>query len=388
MKPMHDESGNAHYITTKIGEDGQGLLYQTKNEGIILRDATGKDHDRLRYDDVKLLPVSEIKELILPGLYLRKPNVGYLMTVPADFVPLTRIIATDEDTAAFYKKTGGLKRRLSLLVEISRVLHKLHSLPCMYGGMSADRVFVSKDSDNNDARLLYSVKMTGFMPLAEENDTDPYIAGEARRGQGDIQSDAFAFGSLAYDLLTMKDTHSLPDGMGEVVKLLDRAKSAEAANRPKIIELFRAFLSQLDVLLTCQNCKYDFYYTANACPACKSKPPKMLRATIYDQVNQTRINRGFKIFEFSTNAQSFWCRHTDMVLLGDDAKSRIDCMVSLSGDKKLFFVLKNQMEKEISVNNKPLAPGQATAVPLPAKSIRISFDIYSSTRRYIDMVMA
>ena len=386
MEPMVDASGNKHYITERIASDGQGVLYATKNTDIIVRDAQGRKGDLKRYNYARILPLSDIENLLLPIDYLEAPHVGYVINIPKGYVPLTTMMNAGNDKAEdFYLKTGGFKRRLSILAEIAKVLIRLHALPLMYGSMAPGRIFISSRASDMGARLLYSVKMDFSMGFLEEMDADPYIAPEAQRGQGStIASDSYSFGALVYDLLTMQGTQNvLP---AEIKELLDKSQ-AEPPDRPKIIDFYRLFLQQLDFLLSCKSCLADYYYDNAACPKCGSPPPKTLKATIYDQVEENTIDRGVKILELGANRQCFWNYQTDNVLLDDALEPRIDCVLNVSGDRKLHLTFRNLMDKDININDKTVAAGQGTVVALPCELISIKFNLYAATQRCIDMVM-
>jgi len=383
METMTDEKGNIHSLKKLIGEDGQGKLYNTGNKGIILRDAREHENDRTIYNDVKLLPLEDITNIILPGHHLLE--TGYVVTIPEGYSPLTGIMPADEEDATkFYVETGGLKRRLAVLTELAKTLIKLHSLPCMYGSISPARIFIS--NEERGVFLLYSVKMTSTMPLTRDGDDEPYTAPEARAGLASLLSDVFSFGALAQDLLTHKGICPLPDTMDELTSLLGQAQSMTLAERPKLVHIYRLLCRQLDSLLTCQGCGADYHYTAPACPFCEGKPTKAIKATIYDQINETRIDRGVKIFEFSTTRQALFNHHTDLSLFGDEIEPRIECLINIS-DKKLHFILKNIMSKDIVVNDEVLPHEHAMAVPLPVPIIRVEFKLFATTTRKIDLVI-
>lgn len=365
-----DDKGNRHYINEKIGTDGQGDLYSTKNSDVLVRIASDNINQDL-YNNVELLPVSDIKNLLMPDAYLKEPNRGHTICIPPGYVTLDTL------------KAGGLKRRLNILINLSRTLTKLHALPVMYGSMSPSRILISSKPTVGEAYLLYSAKMDFFTRFTKDNDSDPYIAPEVKNGQGGtLASDSYTFGALAYDFLSQ--VGEIP----EMLKaLLDRCRLSPT-ERPKINELYRAFLAQLDLLLSCKKCQTDFNYESTECPNCQVPAPKMLRATIYDEIDEeTKIERGVKVLEFTANRQSFRNYHTDIVLLDDEFESRIDCLLNISADRKLHLVLKNLMDKEMIVNEKLVPGGTGVILALPCELIHISFPLYLATTRCIDMVM-
>jgi len=222
--------------------------------------------------------------------------------------------------------------------------------------------------------------------MTRNGDDEPYTAPEARAGLGSLLSDVYSFGALAQDLLTHSGACPLPETMDELAELLNKAKSSTLAQRPKLIHMYRHLCQQLDSLLTCQGCGGDFHYASASCPFCEGKPTKAIKATIYDQVNETRIDRGVKIFEFATTSQALFNHHTDLALFGDTIEPRIECLINIS-DKKLHFILKNLMEKDIMVNDESLPHEHAMAVPLPVPMIRVEFKLHAMTTRKIDLVI-
>ncbi|MCL2400194.1 MAG: hypothetical protein FWC91_10710 [Defluviitaleaceae bacterium] len=378
MEPMIDEKGNKHYITEMLGRDGQGTLFATKNSDIIIR-VTYKD---IPYDEYSFLSVIgdslDTESFVLPTDNLKEPNIGYVFNIPKDFVP----ISTLNDTI-------GIKRRLSILAELAKVLIKLHAIPIMYGSMSHLRVLISPQA-SNQVRLLYSGKMNFSMGFKEEKDADTYISPEAAKGKGSsLASDSYTFGALAYNILTLgKDPglHETTILTPELEQLFERAKG-DPAERPKMTEFYKGFLQQLDLMLTCKKCLFDFFYHVEACPKCAAPLPKMIKANIYDKIGNTTIPHSQKILEFATNRQCFYNYHTDNVIMNGKIEPTIDCVLKISGERKLNLIFKNLMDKEIFVDNNPVATGQGSVVALPSELIRISFKLHSTTERCIDMVM-
>ena len=385
MEKLIDERGNTHSLTMQLGKDGQGTLYATKNPTVVIRDSQDREGDRLLYDDVKLLPLSEVDNILLPDCCLRKPSVGYSLNIPEGFAPLSNIMSSDKNNESLYLKTGGVKRRLGLLVNLAKILAELHGLAVMYASMSPNRVFISNDNSSNLVYLLYSVKMSCFMSFKVDDDGDPYMAPEAKSGKGAcLAGDVYAYAALARDLLTDYETRPIiTDG----ISALFRQAFGSADKRPTIMDFYTLFTKTSDCLLTCQKCGTGFLSDAPKCPACSAAPPKMMEACIYDIISETRVDRGVKILEFAPGRQCFWNYHTESALLCETPKPAIDCAFNISADKKLHFIFKNLMDKPITLNEKTVAPGQSGAVALPAKKILISYKLCANTERFIEMAM-
>ena len=389
MESFIDEYGNTHYTDGQIGSDAEGVLYRTKGEGVLVCDAGAKAEYRQKYMDARLLPLESVENIIMPSVYLKEPSVGYVMLTPKDFSPLSEIMNTAHNKQEFYAKTGGLKRRVLLMAELAKTLHILHSLPCMYGSLSPFRLFITNDHDKSELLLLYSQNMTATMPFSSDAEADGYSAPESKKGMATILSDVYSFGKLAYDLITLEgNLGDIIDNTAHLADILALAVSDDPYKRPLMPDIYKNLLQLRDLLVSCQECRHDFVYVDRSCPFCKKRLPKILKAKIYDKVENREINRGHKVFELTPGVQQcFWNYHTDHVLFKDLVEPRIGCMAGLTTSKKLRFVIKNLMQKSINVNEKVLTPGQTDAIPLPGESINISFPLHAKIFRHIEMVI-
>ena len=388
MEYFIDEKGNRHYAAGKIASDEQGVFYRGKGAGIFICDSSAMHGHRQKYIDARLLPLESVENIIMPSTELKEPCVGYVMLVPGEYMTLSELMNHTQDKQEFYAKTGGLKRRVLLMAELAKTLHKLHSLPCMYGPVVPYRVFIPADMDKTDIFLLYSVNMTATMPFVAQEEPNKYTAPEAKNGASTIRSDVYSYGRLAHDLFTMEGT------FGETIKntpslqdVLTIAMSDDPYKRPVMPDLHKCFLRVCDMLVSCKNCKRDFFYLDNKCPFCSMRLPKILKAKIYDKVENKKVERGHKVFELNPGVQQcFWNYHTEHVLYRDSAEPRIGCMTGVSSSKKLHFIVKNLMNKNLKANGKLLAPGQTSAITLPCESINISFLLHATVYRHIEMV--
>ena len=366
METMVDQKGNTHYVKDKIGIDGQGTLYSTKNSGIIVRETVADDN----FENAAVLPLDELPNILTPAEYLKAPKNGYVIHLPEGVIPL--------------ENAGNLtlKRRLTILANMAKILIKLHSMPIIYGSLSPLRIFIEPKTD--EVYLLYSSKMDFCMRFTEENDADTYVAPEAQKGQGcTLLSDVYTLGSFTTDFLDLEKIELLE----ELKTLLDSTKK-EPENRPKMSELYKILFKQLDLLLTCKKCKDDFHYMAEKCPFCETPPPKMLKASIYDVIEENPVQRGLKILEFAAKRQCFFNYHTENILLDTQIFPTIDCILNITEGRRLNLIFKNLMPKTISINGKTVSNNQATIVQLPCEIIKIEFPLYSEITRHIDLVMS
>ena len=389
MKSFIDENGNKHYAKEQLASDKQGVLYLTRGEGVVICDASNSEEDNQKYIDAKLLPLESVENVIMPSLYLKEPSVGYVMLLPKDFSPLSDLLSPEENKQEFYTKTGGLKRRLLLMAELAKTFHILHSLPCMYGRLSPHRVFVPNDNDKTETLLLYSINMTATMPFSSEADANGYTAPESKNGMATIRSDVYSFSKLAYDVLTLNGAFSdIVDNSSHLADMLALAASDDPNSRPMMPDIYKSLLQLRDMLVSCQDCRRDFVYVGKRCPFCKKRLAKMLKAKIIDVVEDRKIERGNKMFELTPGVQQcFWSYHTEHILFRDSIEPSIGCMAGISSSKKLRFIIKNLMQKDLNVNEKILAPTETIAIPLPSGIINISFPLYSLVYRHIEMVI-
>ena len=388
MEYFIDENGNRHYTAGQIASDGQGVFYRAKGEGVFICDSSAIHGQKHKYIDAKLLPLESVENIIMPCAYLKEPYAGYIMLVPGDFSPLTEIMNHSHNKREFYAKTGGLKRRVLLMAELAKTLHMLHSVPCMYGPVMPHRMFIPTAANKTELFLLYSVNMTATMPFTAQEESNRYAAPEAKNGVATIHSDVYSFGRLAHDLFTMEGTFGETlDNSTRLRETLTLAMSDDPYRRPVMPDLHKCFLRVSDLLVSCKNCHRDFMYLDNKCPFCKKRLPKILKARIYDRVENKKVERGQKVFELYPGIQQcFWNYHTEHVLYRDSAEPRIGCMTGISSSKKLHFIVKNLMNKDLKANGKLLAPGQTSAITLPCESIKISFLLHAAVYRHIEMV--
>ena len=350
---MTDSKGNVHLITREIAADEQGTLLATNNTDIIIRETNLHYKGSIRPS--LYLMLSQIDQLILPLDYLESPHMGYTMNIPEGFAPFQ---AADTD----------LKLRVKILAQVAKILSKLHAIGISYGSIEHGRIFVSNSGKTDKAYLLYSANMDFNIYLNEDDE------------EIDTTMDTFAFGSFASDILSGYSIDL------QLKRLLTRSQDVPE-ERPKMIELYRAFLQQIDMLIKCKQCGLDMHYEDNFCPSCHTSPPSMIKATIYDIIDKTSFVKYLKIMEFNSSSQDFTNFHTDNLLMDDPIKPAINCGLDTSSSRNLNYVFTNLMDKEIVVNDVVTAHGDSCAIALPCDLIRISFDLSSKIKRRIDMVI-
>ena len=385
MKQYVDETGNIHYAIERFGEDGQGLLYKTKNDSLLLRDASLAAFRPETLDDVKLLPLSDIKNMILPSCRLAS-DAGYVFSIPDGAQPLAAIMDTENsDKWGFYLETGGLTRRLNILIGLAKLFLRLHALPVMYGSLSPYRILISANPKDSDIALLYSDGMSYAMDFKQAENSDPYVAPEVRLGKGGgTLSDIYVFAALAYDLLTLTGHCAvLTDKMKAVFDKALQPKFVswdDAINRPKMLDFYHLFIEMESTVSVCKTCGAPIFFGEGACTRCGAAAQKLLHAAIYDKISNTIVERGSKVFELSMESQFLYNYHTGNILLHETHKPTIE-FILISKGKKLLLVFKNLLDdKAITINEKTVASGEVSAVALPCKVIAIAIPFAHAVR--------
>jgi len=188
-KKFIDEYFEEHVITTKLGDGGEGIVYNTTDPDLVLKLVTD-DEKNLITDKIEIIKYQKKLELlkILPlpqGIKIAKPiallksNPGYVMQLARGMSPFKHFwiskralehISEDQiplwlndtfgknpeyaQTLVHYKNTGGLKRRLSALTQCASILVQIHSAGLVYGDISPDNVFISSDLNHNQVWLI------------------------------------------------------------------------------------------------------------------------------------------------------------------------------------------------------------------------------------------
>jgi eukaryotic-like serine/threonine-protein kinase len=363
-----DEAGNIHYlILPPIGRGGQGIVVRTRNPHIavkLLGGATtlerGADprranasqglwdglndtaapavHDspqaraalRERLEDVRVLP--------LRGLHLAQPlsmlreYPGYTMELLTDMVPMRSLITppATPKPAAFYRETGGLRRRLELLSKAAALLARLHDEPLVYADISPNNLFVSGETGSSEVWLidLDNLDYPGSRNAAVF--TPGFGAPEVVTGRAGVTtlSDAYAFSVLAFYVLAQvhpflgdyveeggwedEDREALAFS-GELPWIEDPDDDSNATSqgiprafvlsrplrdcfhrtfgpgrkdrmqRPGLAEWADVLRQSADGTVRCPDCESTFYVTAGNCPFCPAHPAPRF---IHMQVNR------------------------------------------------------------------------------------------------------
>lgn len=233
-----DEYWNIHNTDEILGKGGQGVVFRTKDpdlaiklvtdeSGIPITDSINLKKYSQRLRRIRLLPIPEGLNISLPSALL-KDHAGYVMQLLSDMVPFSNFFLdtnsaekiTEFDIPDWLKgipgyeakkiihycKTGGLRRRLSALSTCSSLLARLHGYGLVYGDISPNNIFISKDLKHSSVWLIDADNIRFEIILGGNTVYTPkYGAPELVQGldSGRPVSDCHAFAVVAFNLLTL-----------------------------------------------------------------------------------------------------------------------------------------------------------------------------------------
>jgi len=221
-----DEKGYIHRIDIAniIGTGAQGAVYRGENKNILIKINQTKEENYLgkKIDKIKSLNLSKDFKFTLPITKLNssdKNYEGYIMRMMEDMKPISCLMRTSfenmEECYRYYnKETGGLRRRLEVLKKVAYNLYYLHSKGIVYGDISPNNIFVSKelshseiwfiDCDNIDYSydIDYTIGTDGFCSPEIRKVLAPYNMGKQTNT---IENDIYAFANLAFNILFLAD---------------------------------------------------------------------------------------------------------------------------------------------------------------------------------------
>lgn len=234
-----DDYDEKHIVKSKLRAGGQGAVYRTENNSVLIKIATPKesdvgqteDYEKLnsKYAKLRALPLLPKTNITLPGATLTNAN-GYVMRLLNDmdsfddlFSPLRgseykepnewlgkiKESCTGDDAwianfFAAYLATGGLRNRLTAFLYAACALAKIHAAGLVYCDVSAFNMFASKTERVNTAWLIDcdNLKFVGD-GAGKGLYTPGYVAPEVYKGApNDFYSDAFSFAISLFWSLT------------------------------------------------------------------------------------------------------------------------------------------------------------------------------------------
>ncbi len=360
-KIVYDSLGNEYLLTGKVGEGGQGMVCYTDRKEVLVKVITSKCKSKVEkaIKQIKWISTQNLGDLniALPKIAVTRPKQGYVMELMAGLISLQKVLdqsfndLQDNGSIEAYLKTGGVERRIKLLLEIATTLSELHSRGYAYGDLSPENIFVSENVAHSQAWFIDCDNIcfneregsAGFY-------TPSYGAPEVVKDQQNVNclTDAWSFAVIAFELLTHQHPFKglyVDNGEPDVVEQqayegelpwvydLEDLSNESIGGLPldlvannKVIDLFkqcfeegkrnpykRPSLAQwrmvlqeaVDQIIHCQNpdCRHQFYYSSDnqeqVCLFCDavadSSDFKVFEQVIKDEQGEFRLINNVRI---------------------------------------------------------------------------------------------
>ena len=158
---VEDIYGNVIYLDgDPLGQGGQGIVCRTKDKNIalkflvkngsIIEDEQIYESYKNRINDISILKIDDDINICRPEIILKKPTCGYVMKLLNELTPVSNLIYSTSygEYKDYLISDGTLKKKLEVLIDLSRVLARLHSKGMIYGDLSPNNVFYSKKTSS------------------------------------------------------------------------------------------------------------------------------------------------------------------------------------------------------------------------------------------------
>jgi serine/threonine protein kinase len=320
-----DEQGVVYRLADCLGQGGQGEVYAVEGGRVAIKrlfvaDPQIREHLRRQLARLRRLPLEGLP-LARPLSLLRPPEVGYVMERLTGMMPLARLFLQGEQPLQRFLETGGLRRRLRLLVALGSALDSLHERGLAYGDLSPQNIFVSEGVTGNELKLI---DLDNLSPMTGTPGrcifTPFYGAPELVRGEGSSSSltDVYSFAVICFELLagvhplmgdavcdgepeleTQALEGQLPwidhpsDAWNQTVRGLPRGLVLSPGlqalaeqnfhpgllspeERPSVRDWLERLQAALDATLQCPGCPASYYLREKLCPYCDTPRPELM----------------------------------------------------------------------------------------------------------------
>jgi len=220
IKTIKDVNGNMYVLDSILGQGGQGMVCKTKDSTIavkfvlkneqILTDEKYYEIYKNKINDVVVMNIDSDINLCHPYTMLEKPYCGYVMYMLSDLKPVSNLIYDqniDGSLNEYFRNTNGLKKRIEVLIELSRTLARLHSKGIVYCDISPNNVFYSNTDNFSKVWIIDcdNLKYTGDVKsgIFTPGFGAPEVA--SNQSSNTIFSDCFSFAVLAFRVLTFRN---------------------------------------------------------------------------------------------------------------------------------------------------------------------------------------
>lgn len=231
---VYDTNDNAYQLKSRVGEGGQGVVCTTQFDGVLVKILNTKDEKKIKAwkNQISWCLRQDLSDLnlALPKIQITKPRVGYVLELMDGLIPLQDVLElsfkdlVDNHSISDFMKTGGLKRRLQILLKVAQTLAELHSRGYAYGDISPANIFVSKDAKYSET---WFIDCDNLCFNEREGHTHLYTPGygapEVVKNEMTVSclTDEWSFAVMAFELLTHQHPFKglfVEDGEPEIVE--------------------------------------------------------------------------------------------------------------------------------------------------------------------------
>jgi DNA-binding helix-hairpin-helix protein with protein kinase domain len=334
-KRVVDILGNVYELEKELGRGGQGAVFAVKNgqQAVkILFNRSPIKRTQLRQQIKQVQMLFDINKLAIaqPLEMLKEPNLGYVMELLTDMIPISKLIDIPKNTeclVTWYLQGGGLRRRLLLLARCAETLSQLHGKGLVYSDPSPNNIFISADVNNSEIIRLIDADNLHYQSNVNSINcyTPEFGAPELITGKSGVNTltDAHAFAVIAFKALSL--THPLIGDMvidGEpeletqalagklpwiddpedksnytenrfprdivlspnLKKLAQKSFGIglkEPKKRPGIGEWTEKLYQSADITIQCPKCQSTYYANYKNCPWCNHPRPSYVLMRIH-----------------------------------------------------------------------------------------------------------
>lgn len=333
-KRVVDEVGNVYQLGKKEGSGGQGVVFAVKNGNYAVKIIFNRSPARrkaLRQQLASVRMLFDIEKLFIarPREMLKPPQLGYVMELLTDMVPISKLINYPKNTnclVEWYLQGGGLRRRLLLLARCAESLTQLHGKGLVYSDPSPENIWISNDANNND--IIRFIDADNLQYESSSSSINVYTRGfgapELVTGKSGVNTltDAHAFAVIAFKALSLvhplmgdmvndgepeletealqgklpwiddpkDDKNSTNQGFPRDIVLspylIELSKKCfgiglnQPSKRPGVGQWAKSLYSAADCTICCPECNSTYYINQKNCPWCDYPRPTFVRVAI------------------------------------------------------------------------------------------------------------
>ena len=359
-----DDTGVEFVLGQKIAKGAQGTVFRVEGHPGYAIKLLNRPEDLERIAAVRRLPLDGLS-VAAPLTLIHTGGTGYLMPLASDMKPirepyLPREFGARETNAAWYRQTGGLRRRLAIAANMARSIAALHERGLAYVDLNPGNVMVSDDLNRAETWLIDTDNLTSrSAPKWDILGFPGYVAPERRRRKappstladtyilaihvfrllvlrhplegiaadsmdGNEARERMDRGDLAYvgdpqDRSNQLPPRSFPAALfplvmsGRMRSLAERTFGdgrLEPAKRPGSARWRDVLFNALDNTVDCpDNCGWTYFRLLKSCPNCGAVTPGPAIITVYSTADEQPLAARDSLVASASLATAILPRH-------------------------------------------------------------------------------